>query len=132
MEKLSKGYLRKGTTFDDSYFDALFFDENVEDDRAVTFVYISSQAMGSTTSSDLMTPEIEATILNREDVKYYVKAYRRAYGHNPSDVDIKDQLEHGSRLNGVSWIKSFGIFKVDESSLRRIVLLEPAYARKYN
>lgn len=64
----------------------------------------SSQVVGTLTLPALLTPKIEVSILNREDAIDYVNAYRKAYGQDPSDVDIKGHLECTVRTDDITWL----------------------------
>lgn len=81
---------------------------------------ISSQAAGTLTLSALLTIEMNVVIQNKEDVKYHVKAYWKAYGQDPSDADIKDHIEHIAHLDGIRWLKPFEVFNANELSFKRL------------
>lgn len=75
---------------------------------------------------------MQATSLRKEHARYHVKAYRKAYKRYPNNTYIKDNFEHGARPYGVCWLKPYEPYKVNELSLRGVVLVESADARKYN
>lgn len=79
----------------------------------------SSYVARTLASPVLMTQEMKVGILKMVNTKDYVKAYRKAYGRDPSDADIKDHLECRAGPDKVSWLKPFNTFKADEFSFEK-------------
>lgn len=70
--------------------------------------------------------------MNSEDAKNFIKTYQNGYGQDPRDAEIKDHLEHGTRLDDDSHLNPSGIFKADEIPLKGVTLVKPVVVTKYN
>lgn len=75
---------------------------------------------------------MDVSILNSEDVKIFIKTYRKAYGWELNDTEIKDCIARGARSYGVNWLNPFGIFEANEISLKKATLVELVDTNKYN
>lgn len=82
-ERLFRVSPNEGTSFSDSFFYFLFFDNNAEGDHVVVSRLTSSQVAGNLTLLALLTPKIQVVILNRVDAKDYLEVYRKSYNQYP-------------------------------------------------
>lgn len=69
LERLSSGSLYEVASSKDYSFNTIFSNDDVEGDHAFVSVPTSSQTAGTSSSSALLTSEMHATIMNKEDAK---------------------------------------------------------------
>lgn len=66
---------------------------------------------------------MQVSILNGDDAKEYIQIHQKSYNRDPIDTDIKDHLKRGSQPYGICWLEAFETFKVNELSLKRVMLV---------
>lgn len=78
-KKFSRDSQDKESFTNGSSFEVLFLDDDVEYDRAVTFMLAFFKVAKTSTSFALLTPKMKFVIMNRHNAKDFIKTYQKVY-----------------------------------------------------
>lgn len=109
-ERFVTSSLNRETSLNESSFDTLISNDNVEGDCAVNSAFTPLTTTGDLGFYALITPEMEGVSLNMEVTQNFIKTYHAIYGRDPSDVETKDHLVCGTQPEDVNWLVPFNIF----------------------
>lgn len=114
LERFSSSSLDRENILDESSFDTIIFDGDARSGCVISSMLVPIATIVDSTFPVLTSPEVEVTVLRREEARTFIKTYHSMFGRDPSDAKIKDHLVRGTSLLvsiGLGHPISFGMMR---------------------